>query len=40
MLSVIFLLMFALPARPKAHVEGGAAAPDDAPLPTEPVLKV
>ena len=37
MLVVIFLLMFALPARPKAHVEGEAAG--DGPLAKEPALK-
>ncbi|WP_443056608.1 MFS transporter [Streptomyces sp. MUM 178J] len=29
-LAVIFLLMFALPARPKQHIEGGAPSGDDA----------
>ncbi|MEW1628874.1 MFS transporter [Streptomyces sp. NPDC089173] len=36
-LAVIFLLMFALPSRPKAHVEGEAAG--DAALTKEPALK-
>ncbi|MFD0022189.1 MFS transporter [Streptomyces sp. NPDC058382] len=34
-LAVIFLLMFALPSRPKQHVEGGEAA--EATFPAEPV---
>lgn len=36
-LAVIFLLMFALPARPRVHVEGEAAG-DEGPLAKEPAL--
>lgn len=39
-LAVIFLVMFALPAKPKQHVEGGGAedAPDATALDKEPAL--
>ncbi|OKJ99638.1 MFS transporter [Streptomyces sp. CB03234] len=37
-LALIFAVMFALPGRPKQHLEGGAAAPEVAEEAPEPVL--